>query len=326
MEFKDYYAILGVPRDADAEAIKKAFRTLARKYHPDVAKGLGRDAAAEKFKEINEAYEVLSDPAKRQKYDRLGAAWDQPDAEHFQQAGSGTARPGTGAYEFHFEGTGFSDFFEKFFGGLGGMGDFTEAVRNRRAGSAAAFDTPLRGEDMEGSLLITLEEALKGSIREVQIRRRDPQTGQTTLQTFKVRIPPGARDGQVVRLAGKGGEGWNGGAPGDLFLHIRIASHPDFRLEGANLYYDLPLAPWEAVLGTKAEIPTLDGPIRITIPPGTTSGRVLRVRGRGLYREPGGSRADLFVVVRIDVPSTVSEQEKAAWQKLQEISRFNPRQ
>ncbi|MCX8090085.1 MAG: DnaJ domain-containing protein [Verrucomicrobiae bacterium] len=328
VEFKDYYAILGVPRDATDEEIKKAFRKLARQYHPDVARD--KKAAEEKFKEINEAYEVLGDPVKRKRYDELGANWKagmgfEPPPGWQGRAGRWTSPDGTEAFEFHFGGTGFSDFFEQFFGGrAAGFEDFFRQARGRRGGFGdQSFAT--RGEDIEGDILVTLEEALHGSVRSLSLQKTNPRTGETETHTFKLRIPPGVQDGQRIRVPGKGGEGSGGGPPGDLYLRVRLAAHPDFRVRGADLYHDLELAPWEAVLGCTVEVPTLDGRVTVRIPPGTTNGQRLRVRGRGLPRGPGGERGDLYVVVNIAVPAQVTEEERALWEKLRRASRFNPR-
>jgi curved DNA-binding protein len=181
------------------------------------------------------------------------------------------------------------------------------------------------GGDIEGDLLVTLEEAMRGSIRTVSLRRVNPRTGQAETQTFKVRIPPGVQEGRLIRVPGKGGEGANGGLPGDLYLRVHLAPHPDFRLLGPDLYYDLPLAPWEAVLGTTASVPTLDGPVKVRIPPGTNNGRQLRVRNRGLPRGTGGERGDLYVVAKVELPERPSEEERALWEQLSRVSRFNPR-
>ncbi len=326
VEFKDYYAILGVPRDATEEQIKQAFRRLARQYHPDVAKD--KKLAEEKFKEINEAYEVLGDPVKRRRYDQLGANWKagmgfEPPPGWESRAGRWTSPDGTETFEFRFGGTGFSDFFEQFFGGgATGFEELFRQVRGRRAG-AEPFAT--RGEDIEGDILVTLEEALHGSVRSLTLEKVNPRTGQTETHTFKVRIPAGVQDGQRIRVPAQGGEGLGGGPPGDLYLRVRLAAHPDFRVRGADLYYDLDLAPWEAVLGCTVEVPTLDGRVAVRIPPGTRGGQRLRVRGRGLPHGPGQDRGDLYVVVNIVVPTQVTEEERALWEKLRRLSRFDPR-
>lgn len=327
VEFKNYYDILGVPRDASDEEIKKAFRKLARQYHPDVARD--KKLAEEKFKEINEAYEVLGDPDKRRKYDTLGANW-QAGAEFEPPPGwRGRAweAPGGGrAREFHFGGTGFSDFFEQFFGSGGGWSGLGEMFERTRGGGPTAGGPARRGEDIEGDLLVTLEEAFRGSVRTVSLQRVDPRTGRAATDSFKVRVPPGVQDGQTIRVPGKGADGAGGAPPGDLFLRVRLAAHPDFRPRGADLYHDLALAPWEAVLGTTVKVPTLDGSVTLRVPAGTNNGRQLRVRGRGLPGGPSGERGDLYVVVNIELPGQLTAEERELWEKLSRISRFNPRQ
>jgi len=342
LEYKDYYKLLGLERSASADDIRKAFRKLARQYHPDVAKN--KKEAEEKFKEINEAHEVLSDAEKRKKYDALGANWKQgsefrpPSSWESFDGGAKSGRPGhNGGAEFEFGGTGFSDFFEQIFGGRhaagGGGGGF------RRDGGNAAE----RGSDLAADIMVTLEEALKGAIRSISLRRnvacehcggtgvvgRKPcarcnGTGQTTkTETHQVKIPAGITEGQRLRVGGKGEAGAGGGSSGDLFLTIRLAGHPDFRVEGENLSLDLDLAPWEAVLGKSVSVPTLEGAVNIKIPPGTQSGQRLRVRGRGLGKE--AARGDLFVITRIQVPTTIDESERALWEQLAKGSRFSPR-
>lgn len=325
VQFKDYYETLGVPRNASDADIKKAFRKLAREYHPDVAKDKKR--AEERFKEINEAYEVLSDPSKRKKYDELGANWKAgaefrppPGWEQFtggrtyRQSGSGGEE-----YEFQFGGTGFSDFFETLFGstgrrrgGFGGAPGF---------GNETAFSA--RGRDVEGDIMVTLEEAQRGSVRQVNVRA--DAGGRTKTQTYQVKIPPGVTEGQRLRLAGRGEAGAGGGASGDLYLRVRLAKHPDFEVEDHNLIYEAELTPWEAVLGASISVPTLNGRVNIKIPPGTQSNQKLRVRGRGLPQRDGGN-GDLIVVTRIAVPERVSDSERKLWEQLQRESRFNPRE
>jgi curved DNA-binding protein len=327
VEFKDYYATLGVPRDASEEDIKKSFRKLARQYHPDVAKD--KKTAEEKFKEINEAYEVLGDPQKRKKYDELGANWK--DGAGFQpppgwQDRASHSRDGAQTYEFHFGGTGFSDFFERFFGGSGRFG-FPSGEDGFDAQQFSQARGPARGNDIEGDILVTLEEVMNGSVRTISLQRVNPATGQTETHNFKVRIPAGVQEGQIIRVPGKGEEGASGGEQGDLYLRVRLAAHPDFRVRGADLYYDLDLAPWEAVLGATASVPTLDGRVNVRIPPGTNNGQQLRVRGRGLPNgQSGGERGDLYAVVNVQLPQQLSDEERALWEKLSRVSRFNPRQ
>jgi curved DNA-binding protein len=316
--FKDYYQILGVDRKASADDIKKAFRKLARVHHPDVAKD--KKAGEAKFKEINEAYEVLGDPANRKKYDELGQNWNAPGAP--PSGGSGGFRPQDsdgGAQEFHFEGTGFSDFFEQMFGrGAGFSGVGGETRRARSSGMR-------HGQDIEGAISVTLEEAMNGSVRPISFQTVDPSTGEVHTESFKVRIPKGALEGQIIRVPGKGEAGSGGGEAGHLFLRVRLASHPDFRALGADLYHDLPLAPWEAVLGTTVRVPGLDGDLNVKIPPGTANGQRLRLRGRGLPKPKSEERGDLYVVADIQTPTQVSAGEKELWEQLSRQSSFHPR-
>jgi curved DNA-binding protein len=324
VEFKDYYATLGVPRTASDQDIKKSFRKLAREFHPDVAKD--KKTAEEKFKEINEAYEVLSDPDKRKKYDQYGSTWKEGGG-YQPPPGWQDARSAGGAQsqEFHFGGTGFSDFFEQLFGRSGG-GGFGFGGRDFEAAESAQPRGPARGYDIEGDILVTLDEAMRGSVRSISLERVNPKTGQTEAQTFKVRVPVGVKEGQTIRIPGKGGDGANGGTSGDLFLHVRYAAHPDFRARGSDLHYDLDLAPWEAVLGTTVSVPTLESPVKVRIPAGTNNGCQLRVRGRGLPRGRDGERGDLYVVVNVQLPPQLSDEERELWEKLGRVSRFNPRQ
>ena len=311
VEFKDYYATLGVPRTASDQDIKKSFRKLAREFHPDVAKD--KKTAEEKFKEINEAYEVLSDPDKRKKYDQYGSTWKEGGG-YQPPPGWQDARSAGGAQsqEFHFGGTGFSDFFEQLFGRSGG-GGFGFGGRDFEAAESAQPRGPARGYDIEGDILVTLDEAMRGSVRSISLERVNPKTGQTEAQTFKVRVPVGVKEGQTIRIPGKGGDGANGGTSGDLFLHVRYAAHPDFRARGSDLHYDLDLAPWEAVLGTTVSVPTLESPVKVRIPAGTNNGCQLRVRGRGLPRGRDGERGDLYVVVNVQLPPQLSDEERELW-------------
>jgi DnaJ-class molecular chaperone with C-terminal Zn finger domain len=317
VQYKDYYESLGVSRNASDADIKKAFRKLAREYHPDVAKD--KKKAEERFKEINEAYEVLSDPAKRKKYDELGANWksgaDFRPPPGWAGFGGGrtyqSGRPGGSHYEF--SGTGFSDFFEQLFGGRGrGAG---------RGFGGAVFEEESfaeRGRDIEGDIMVTLEEAMRGSIRSVTVQHN------SRTETHQVKIPPGVTEGQRLRIAGRGEAGAGGAGAGDLYLRVRLAKHPDFDVEDHNLIFEASLAPWEAVLGTNLSVPTLDGRVNIRIPPGTQNGQKLRVRGRGLPQR-NGTGGDLIVVARIEVPTQISESERQLWEQLARESRFNPR-
>lgn len=324
VQYRDYYEILGVPRSASDAEIKKAFRKLAREYHPDVAKD--KKKSEEKFKEINEAYEVLSDPDKRKKYDELGPNWKQgaefrppPGWEGFAGAGGGGFRgaPGAEEFEFHFGGTGFSDFFEQLFGARGRGAGFGGRDFGTRGGFAEE-DLAERGRDIEGDIMVTLEEAMRGSVRSVSVRHN------SRAETYQVKIPAGVTEGQRLRVAGRGEVGAGGGQAGDLYLRVRLAKHPDFQVEDHNLIYEAELAPWEAVLGTSISVPTLDGRVNIKIPPGTQNGQKLRVRGRGLPQR-GGGNGDLIVVTRIEVPQKISDEERKLWEQLGKESRFNPR-
>ena len=320
VKFKDYYEILGVPRTASADEIKKAFRRLARIYHPDVAKN--KTTGEAKFKEINEAYEVLGDPEKRQKYDHLGANWEhggdftppEPGAYHrrgnFQE----------GASPFEFTGTGFSDFFEAFFAGSRDHpGSFRRTSFHADEATLAA-----RGHDAEADILVTLEEALRGATRQITVRRVDADGENERTDTYQVKIPPGVREGKRIRLAGQGGPGRAGGPAGDLFLRVRLAKHPDFSVEGADLHYDVSLAPWEAVLGKQVRIPTLDGSAMLNVKPCTQAGAVLRLRGLGLPKDDA-KRGDLYATVCIEIPESVTDEEKKLWEQLAAKSTFDPR-
>jgi curved DNA-binding protein len=324
VQYKDYYESLGVSRTASEAELKKAFRKLAREFHPDVAKD--KKKAEEKFKEINEAYEVLSDPAKRKKYDQLGANWKQgadfrppPEWENFGGAGGRGFRGGRpGAEEFEFGGTGFSDFFEQLFGARGRGAGF----RGRDFGGQPGFaDEELaeRGRDIEGDIMVTLEEVTRGSVRAVSVRHN------SHTETYQVKIPAGVSEGQRLRVAGRGEAGAGGGEAGDLYLRVRLAKHPDFEVDDHNLIYEAELAPWEAVLGANISVPTLGGRVNIKIPPGTQNGQKLRVRGRGLPQH-GGGNGDLIVVARVEVPQTISDTERKLWEQLASESEFKPRE
>jgi len=327
VDFKDYYQVLGVTPKATDEEIKKAFRTLARKYHPDVAKD--KKSAEEKFKEINEANEVLSNPESRRKFDQLGADWKTgPQARPApgRGAGRGAGREARReADDVQFEGTGFSDFFEQFFGGRAGAArggspfDSQEYASGQPQPRAA-----LRGQDIQGDILITLDEVLQGAMRAISVRRNNAQTGQEETETYQVRIPKGVQAGQSIRVSGKGGEGSNGGTAGDIYLRVRYAQHPDWQVSGADLTGHLVLAPWEAVLGATVPVPTLEGSVSVKVPPGFQAGKKLRVRGKGL---PAGAtkRGDLYVEVSIQVPAHSSKEDELLWKQLAAQTSFNPR-
>lgn len=310
MDYKDYYNILGVSKGAGKDEIRSSFRKLARQYHPDVAGD--NPKAEEKFKEINEAYEVLSDPEKRQKYDRLGANWKQSEGFRpppgWQGGGSRGAQPD---FDFNFGGTGFSDFFEQFFGEGRGHSPFGRGQGARRHA---------RGADVQADILVTLEEVAHGSIRTISVQNRN---GTGDVQTFKVKIPKGVSDGQKLRLAGKGEVGPGGSQAGDLFLRVRFAKHPDFRVEQGNLHFEASLAPWDAVLGSEIRVPFIGGGVQIRIPAGSQHGQKLRLKSKGL---PIGSdrMGDLFVHLRVELPASLNEREKDLWQQLRNDSTFRP--
>ncbi len=322
-DFQDYYAILGVEKTATQLEIKKAFRALARKFHPDVAKDKAN--AEEKFKGINEAYEVLGNPEKRKKYDSLGAAWDQPGASaHGQKYNYGSPHPssqgpGPSAADFQFDGTGFSDFFEQYFSGN---------TQNRGpAPNPSAYRSAqgMRGQDIEGDLMVTLQEAFSGSTRVIAMRKIDPATGSETTDEVEVRIPAGIGEGQRLRVPGHGGNGFGTGESGDLYLRIRIASHPDIRVDGHDLYRDLTLTPWEAALGVTLPIDSPSGkPIQVKIPPGSSSGDQLRIKGYGLPKK--NNPGDFYVELIIASPPSLSETERNLWEQLKTTSNFNPRE
>lgn len=315
MDYKDYYAVLGVGRDASAEEIQKAYRKLARKHHPDVNKDAGAET---KFKEIAEAYEVLKDPEKRGKYDRFGAAWKARDQ-------GGAPPPGFEEFRFDFGdggfgtgASGFSQFFESLFGEAarrqGGRGSWTGFSGGEGRGNWAR-----PGANQEVLLRLTLEEAARGGVRELSLQAPDGST-----RRIKVNLPKGIRPDQTVRVPGQGESGHSGGAAGDLMLRIDLLPHPTFRLEGRDLRTALDVAPWEAALGAEAEIPTLDGRVRVRIPAGTSTGRTIRVKGRG-FPGGGGDHGDLYAEVRIVVPESLSAREKELFTQLREASGFRPR-
>ncbi len=305
--FQDYYETLGVPRDASSEDIRRAYRKLARKYHPDVNK---EPDAEDHFKQISEAYEVLRDDDKRARYDRLGENWkagqDVSGAPGFEQGfGDGA---GFGDVRVEFGGGDFSDLFEGLFGRRGrqGWGSTAGSVAN-------GFSMP--GGDQEAMLELTLEEAAAGGKRRISLGNgRD----------FEVAIPRGVGDGQRIRMAGQGSTGIGGGPPGDLFLRVRLKPHPSFRVEGRNLYVDLPVSPWEAALGAEVPVKTLSGSARVRVPAGSSSGRRLRLRGEGLPNASGPA-GNLYAVLAIHVPKRLTKDERELFQQLADVSKFDPR-
>ena len=302
VQYKDYYQTLGVSKTATQDEIRTAFRKLARVHHPDVAKD--KKAAESKFKEINEAYEVLGDPEKRQKYDTLGADWERGGAGQGWPGGAG--RRGAGGASFG--GTGFSDFFEQFFSGGGRR---SRGPGRGFTGFGGEDEEDPRGEDMEADLLVSIEEALRGAKKKISFRR----SGASTPETYEVRVPKGVREGQRIRLAGQGARGGAGAQAGDLLLRVRFEQHPHYRVEGSDLIYELDVPAWKAVLGGEAEVPTPEGAVRLKIPAGSQPGRKLRFKGRGL---PGASGAagDFYVVLQVSLPETLSAHQRGLWEEL----------
>jgi curved DNA-binding protein len=315
MEFKDYYKIMGVARDASHDEIKRAYRKLARKYHPDVSK---EPDAERRFKEVGEAYEVLKDPEKRAAYDQLGANWKAGQEFH--------PPPGWDAnFEFSggFKGAGdsvFSDFFESLFGrGFSGVDDFPGSRRS----SARQFHA--QGEDHHAKILIDLEDAFHGASRtlSLQVPKID-QHGhlQTYQRTLNVHIPKGIHQGQQIRLSGQGASGMGHGKAGDLFLEVAFRPHPLYKAEGRDLYMKLPVAPWEAALGAQVKVPTPQGVIDLKIPAGSTAGRKLRLKGRGI---PGPTPGDFYAELQIVLPPGDSEKAQTFYRRMAEELKFNPR-
>jgi len=320
MEYKDYYDILGVSRDADEKEIKSAFRRLARKYHPDV--NPDDPQAEDRFKELNEAYEVLSDPEKRSKYDRLGADW-----RRYQQSGGRpgdfdwsqwtTGAPGWGGERVHVQygtpedledlfggASPFSDFFSQIFGGMGGTG-------RPSPGGFGYGARPQRGQDFEQEVEISMREAHEGTSRILQKNGR----------RLEVKIPPGARTGTRVRMAGEGGSGAAGGTEGDLYLRVKVAPDPQFERRGDDLYVTVPIDLYTAVLGGQAQVPTLGGPVTLTIPAGTQNGCVFRLRGKGLplLRQPE-QHGDLYAKVEVQLPTDLSPRQQELFEELRRTS------
>ncbi|MBS1586245.1 MAG: J domain-containing protein [Bacteroidetes bacterium] len=304
MEYKDYYKVLGIDKKASQDDIKKAYRKLAVKYHPD--KNQGNKQAEEKFKEINEAYDVLGDVAKRKKYDELGSQWQQYQNQggadggfdYSQWANTGK-RPHGGQFRTDFfdgnEGE-FSDFFETFFGGFGG------GQRSKRGRT-----NPLKGQDLESHTELTLEEAFNGTERQLNLRG----------QKLRIKLKPGIGDGQVLRMRGKGDDGYNGGANGDLFIRIQVLPHPRFERRGNDLYFEQALDVYTAILGGKIAVNAIDKTVQMNIPEGTDSDKVFRLKGMGMpdYENPK-QRGDAYVKVVITVPKNLTEEEKATIRKL----------
>ncbi|MFO0708741.1 MAG: DnaJ C-terminal domain-containing protein [Sandaracinus sp.] len=327
MSYKDYYEVLGVTRSASKDDVQSAFRKLARKYHPDVSK---EPKAEDRFKEINEAYEVLKDEEKRRLYDKYGPAWKAVSEGRQPPPGMDDVRFDFGGMGGQgFEGADIGSIFEQFFaqqqtgfgggnvggagfGGFGGAGPQGFGGRGRRG--------PARGKDIEATLELRIEEAWKGGPRELGLR--DETSG--GVQKLTVKIPAGVRDGQKIRLKDKGQRGPMGGPPGDLLLEVKLHADERFRLEGQELHTSVSVTPWEAALGASVEVATLEGEVRLKIPAGSSSGRQIRLRGKG-YPRADGERGDLFATVQIKVPSELSERERELFEELAKVSGFKAR-
>jgi curved DNA-binding protein len=324
MEYKDYYEILGVDKKSSKEEMSKAYKKLAKKYHPDL--NPNDPKAEDKFKEVTEAYEVLKDEEKRKLYDSLGSNWQH--GQNFQ--------PPPGYENVHFEfrgdqggaGFDFSDFFENIFGGgfsRTGKG-FQKSSRGFQRDPFSQGGFSRKGQDAEAALELSLEEAYRGGSKSITLQEQvvGPD-GRLMVQhkTLSVNIPQGIKDGNKIRLSGQGSPGMGSGQSGDLYLKVRILPHPVFKLDGNNIIYDLSLAPWEAALGTSVRVPTLDGEIEMTIPQGVSSGRKMRIRGKGMGR--GVTKGDQLVRIMIKLPDKSTAAEKELWEKLSQASKFNPR-
>jgi len=316
MEYKDYYKILGVERDATQDDIKRAYRKLARTFHPDVNKDAGAEA---KFKDLGEAYEVLKDPEKRAAYNELGANWKQ---------GQDFRPPPNWDQGFEFSGGGytqadsaqFSDFFEGLFGqaqagGRGGRGGFGGARREFHA----------QGEDHHAKVVIDLRDAYTGAKRSITLRVPEvDDMGHVVVKdrTLNVTIPKGVRQGQHIRLAGQGSPGMGKGQPGDLYLEVQFAPDPLFKVEGKDVYLDLPVTPWEAALGASVKAPTPEGAVMLKIPPGSTKGRTMRLKGKGI---PGSPPGDMHAVLKIETPPADTDKAKEIYRQMERELPFNPR-
>ena len=309
MKFKDYYQILGLAREATQEEIKRAYRKLARKYHPDVS---DQPDAEERFKEVGEAYEVLSDPEKRDAYDQFGERW---------QEGQGFTPPPGWDAGFEFQGGGFtgqdsvhfSDFFETLFGSRSGFGSQRDGVYRKHGG---------RGEDHHAKILITLEDAWSGGARNLTLKVPDIDASghlRNQAKTLKVNIPEGIREGQKIRLTGQGGAGSGGQPNGDLYLEVEYADHPLYKVEGEDLLISLPITPWEAALGAKVKVPTLGGTVEMTVPAGSQSGKKLRLKGRGI----GGG--DLYAILSIVTPKADTDEAREWYRRMADVMPMNPR-
>lgn len=310
MEYKDYYKTLGLERDAKPEEIKRAYRKLARKYHPDVSK---EDNAEEQFKQVSEAYEVLRDPEKRTAYDQFGSNW---------KAGQDFRPPPDWNQNSEFHGGGFTS------AEAGDFSDFFESIFNRGNAHSAQGQSGFHahGEDSHAKITIDIEDAYHGATRTITLKNTEQGADgrpQVKERSLSVRIPKGVREGQHIRLAKQGGAGIGKGKPGDLYLEVEFRKHPYYSVEGEHVYLKLPVAPWEAGLGTQVEVPTPTGAVNLKIPPDSKNGDKLRLRGRGI---PAKTPGDLYVVINIVLPSTKTPEAEKAYKQFQKAFKFNPRE
>jgi curved DNA-binding protein len=315
---RDYYEVLGVSRDASSEELQQAFRRLARQNHPDVNKDPG---AEERFKEVNEAYSTLSDPETRKKYDRFGEDYRRVPDDWEERVGAGaggvrgrSARGGGGSWPGGGDG---SDYGGGFGGGFGGV-DIEDLLGGMFGGRGRGRAGPVAGADQEAELPLSVEEAYRGGRREITLNGPDGP------RTYTVTIPPGVTDGRRIRLAGEGGRGMGNGPAGDLYLVVRLLPHPRYRVEGKDITVDLPVSPWEAALGATVPLLTPGGETKVTVPPGSSTGRRLRLRGEGMP-DPRGKPGDLYAVVKIMVPRQLTDRERELFSELASVSTFDPR-
>jgi curved DNA-binding protein len=307
MKYKDYYQIMGVPRGASQDEIKRAYRKLARQYHPDVSK---EPKAEERFKEVNEAYEVLKDPEKRRAYDQLGSGW-RAGEDFTPPPGWRTRYDSSGGFS-RVEVDSFSDFFENIFGGVGHR---SQRERPRHA-------APSRGEDQHAEIAITLEESFQGTSKTIELQGYADGRQWSGTHKIKVNVPKGVTEGQQIRLAGQGQPGSGEGSRGDLFLKVQFQPHALYRAEGRDISLALPVAPWEAALGARLQVPTLGGPVEVNIPAGSQSGQKLRLKGRGL---PGAPPGDQFIVLQVMIPRADTPASKELYERMKRELPFDPR-
>ncbi|MDD3777447.1 MAG: J domain-containing protein [Actinomycetota bacterium] len=311
VDYKDYYKVLGVGKNASQDEIKKAYRKLARKYHPDA--NADNPQAEEKFKEIGEAYEVLKDPDKRKKYDQLGANWKQYQNAGWPGGGQKAYDFGGSGFNFGDLGGGFSDFFEMFFGNR--ASDFTNfgsGFRGRKTAQA-------KGQDLQSAMNITLREAYFGTTRSIRLQKEGKA------RTVSVKIPAGIKDGGKIRVTGEGGPGQGSGASGDLYLVVNVSEHPFYKRKGDDLHCEVPVTIKEALYGDKIDIPTFEGKVLVTLPPKTQSGKVLRLKGKGMPKLKGSGNGDLYAKVKIMLPENLTPEQKKYLDDFAKSYSENPR-